>query len=335
MAHTKEEIQQWFGFSDLSSARHHLVKAVIFDMIVKLDKDTCPTCNQKITRSDDLSIGHIKPWRKCYSREGSKELFWDLNNICFQHIGCNTIDDKTYESNSQIEIPDELKELKHRERCQIWAEEVLGGCYNTMNRRLFNNIIFDLASKLNLTTCHRCKNQIKCVDEMSLDHKINWCWAEDKDKSELFYDVNNIAFSHQTCNYSARVHMDKTSKYVGVYKTINKNNKDPKKIWKVEFREGQGKHFLGRYETEEEAAQAYDMGIVKFRNGNGVLNFPEKFEEYKQRIAEGWPENRKPKCKVCGGKHFCRGFCSKCYYKDPEIKEMRKQYVKTKEKSPE
>lgn len=46
-----------------------------------------------------------------------------------------------------------------------------------------------------------------------------------------------------------------------------------------------------------ECAEAYDMAVLKYLNGEGVLNFPEKIEEYKIRIANGWHEDLK--CKIC------------------------------------
>lgn len=44
-----------------------------------------------------------------------------------------------------------------------------------------------------------------------------------------------------------------------------------------------------------ECAEAYDMAVLKYLNGEGVLNFPEKIEEYKIKIANGWHEDLKSK----------------------------------------
>lgn len=62
-----------------------LRKNILFHLLHKYSEDVCVRCGKKIETVDDLSIEHIKPW------EGiSAELFWDLSNIAFSHIRCNT-----------------------------------------------------------------------------------------------------------------------------------------------------------------------------------------------------------------------------------------------------
>lgn len=65
--------------------------------------------------------------------------------------------------------------------------------------KLHNVIMFDMALKLNLLTCFRCKLQIESVDEFSIDHKIPYLYGT----SALFWDLDNIAFSHKVCNSKA------------------------------------------------------------------------------------------------------------------------------------
>ena len=75
----------------------------------------------------------------------------------------------------------------------------LGMPYGTASARLKKRIMFDLAAKLGLLTCYRCDNKIESIEEFTIDHKIPWL---DNDPS-VFWDINNIAFSHAKCNYLA------------------------------------------------------------------------------------------------------------------------------------
>lgn len=45
------------------------------------------------------------------------------------------------------------------------------------------------------------------MDELSIEHKTPWLDSEDP--KALFFDLNNIAFSHLSCNVSAAKHPNK------------------------------------------------------------------------------------------------------------------------------
>lgn len=75
-------------------------------------------------------------------------------------------------------------------------ERTLGMPLGTANNRLKKSIIFNLLQKLNALSCFRCSKEILTADDMTTDHKIEWEGVS----SELFFDVNNIAFSHVKCN---------------------------------------------------------------------------------------------------------------------------------------
>lgn len=68
-----------------TTARSRLVKNIMFDMVRRLDEDNCFRCGVKIGSPDELSIEHRIPWL-----HNSPALFWDLNNIAFSHLACNT-----------------------------------------------------------------------------------------------------------------------------------------------------------------------------------------------------------------------------------------------------
>lgn len=74
----------------------------------------------------------------------------------------------------------------------------LGMSYGKATHILRKTILFDLVKKLNLDICYRCNKNIKTIKELSVEHKKAWLNAENS--VELFFDLNNIAFSHLKCN---------------------------------------------------------------------------------------------------------------------------------------
>lgn len=66
------------------TANHRLRKMILFDLLVRHNENVCIRCGEPILLIEELSVEHIKPW------EGiSADLFWDLKNIAFSHMGCN------------------------------------------------------------------------------------------------------------------------------------------------------------------------------------------------------------------------------------------------------
>lgn len=74
-------------------------------------------------------------------------------------------------------------------------EDMLGMPYGTACHQLRQMILFSLAQRLGLTTCFVCERDIESVSDLSIEHKVPW--SSDVD---LFWDLNNIAFSHRPCN---------------------------------------------------------------------------------------------------------------------------------------
>ena len=68
-----------------STAQHRLRKKILFMLVQKLKLDTCFQCKNLIVEIDDLSIEHKKPWL-----DEDTRLFWDMGNIAFSHIICNS-----------------------------------------------------------------------------------------------------------------------------------------------------------------------------------------------------------------------------------------------------
>ena len=87
----------------------------------------------------------------------------------------------------------------------------LGMPFGTANSRLDRKILFWLIQKNGLDSCHRCRHKIERVEELSIEHKEPW---QDVNPA-LFWDLNNIAFSHRSCNYRAgRKVIPKNSRYI-------------------------------------------------------------------------------------------------------------------------
>jgi len=77
----------------------------------------------------------------------------------------------------------------------------LGMPQGTASHRLRKMILFQLLQVTGLDTCYQCKKTIKTVEELSIDHKVPW--LDSKNPRELFFDLDNIAFSHLKCNQLA------------------------------------------------------------------------------------------------------------------------------------
>lgn len=70
--------------------------------------------------------------------------------------------------------------------------------HGTAQHRLRQSIMFHLVKDLGRNNCFRCKEIIKYVSELSIDHKIDWLHNEKP--RETFFDLENISFSHRKCN---------------------------------------------------------------------------------------------------------------------------------------
>ena len=70
-----------------STARSRLYKIVLFDLLQQFDLERCFRCGQQIEKIDDLSIEHKQPWRSATEPAIS---FFELENIAFSHLGCNS-----------------------------------------------------------------------------------------------------------------------------------------------------------------------------------------------------------------------------------------------------
>jgi 5-methylcytosine-specific restriction endonuclease McrA len=86
------------------------------------------------------------------------------------------------------------KKRDHRKRQQ------LGLTIGTASHRLRKIILFRLVQETGRDLCFRCSERIETAEELVFDHKVPWL----NNSIELFWDPDNIAFSHARCNSAAR-----------------------------------------------------------------------------------------------------------------------------------
>lgn len=77
----------------------------------------------------------------------------------------------------------------------------LGMPVGTASNRLRKSIIFKLIKQLGENFCFQCGTEIESEKELSIEHKIPYLDSENP--KELFFDLENIAFSHLKCNVGA------------------------------------------------------------------------------------------------------------------------------------
>lgn len=89
--------------------------------------------------------------------------------------------------------------------------ETLGMPHGTANNRLRKNILFSLLLRYGENYCARCGATIDSVDELSIEHIEPWEGVS----ADLFWDLNNIAFSHLKCNRPHTNHGGASKRIVG------------------------------------------------------------------------------------------------------------------------
>ncbi len=78
--------------------------------------------------------------------------------------------------------------------------EQLGLNFGTAQNRLKKQLMLQLVQQCGRDSCFRCGELITSAVDLSIDHKKDWLDVS----PELFWDLNNIEFSHRGCNSSCR-----------------------------------------------------------------------------------------------------------------------------------
>lgn len=74
----------------------------------------------------------------------------------------------------------------------------LGMPYGTASARLKKQLMFKFAQELGYDKCYACGKPIETAEDLSVEHKEPW--LERESGVEKFWDLDNIAFSHLSCN---------------------------------------------------------------------------------------------------------------------------------------
>lgn len=94
----------------------------------------------------------------------------------------------------------------------------------TAQNKLVKDLLFNFIT-LTGAKCFHCNKEMN-RDNFSIEHKVPWRNAENA--KELFYALDNIAYSHQSCNYSAA---RKPTKYVTEEERLNAVKESRKKAY--------------------------------------------------------------------------------------------------------
>ncbi len=80
--------------------------------------------------------------------------------------------------------------------------EQLGMNDSTASHKLRKLILFSLVQQTNRDICFRYQSKIETVEDLSIEHKVPR--LDSNDPISIFFDLNNIAFSHLKCNIAYR-----------------------------------------------------------------------------------------------------------------------------------
>ena len=158
--------------------------------------------------------------------------------------------------------------------------EQLGMSYGKARNILNNEIMFMLVKKLGLNVCYRCGKKIKSSKDLSIEHMKSWLDSEDPKK--LFFDLDNISFSHLSCNSAAS--SGGGTKPVSIncrigkagYKGVNFVSPHSSHYGKYKYDCNiyyNGKHrFIGRSDDARELALKYDEKAIELLGEDAITN---------------------------------------------------------------
>lgn len=99
----------------------------------------------------------------------------------------------------------------------------LGIPFGTAMHRLRKMIVFRLLQRLGESVCFKCSLDIKTVEELSIEHKEPWLNVS----PDLFWDLDNLAWSHVKCNRPDRQYRVYKNPLARKHAQIERRRNDP------------------------------------------------------------------------------------------------------------
>jgi len=112
--------------------------------------------------------------------------------------------------------------------------DFLGMNHSTAASKLRKMLLFKYVKLAGHDTCYKCGSKIESIDDFSIEHKKPWLY----ENPNLFWDLDNIAFSHMRCNRPHR-------------KGVNKDNTNRRKVYKDKLWCNKCKKFLNKDEFSD------------------------------------------------------------------------------------
>lgn len=164
-------------------------------------------------------------------------------------------------------------------------EEQLGMSVGKARNILNKSIMFMLVQKSNMDTCFQCGHKIESVDELTVEHMTPWLHEENA--IELYFDLDNIAFSHAFCNSSAarrgnrdypRRELLNPTRYTGRrigqsgFKGVGLAKKGESYKYMAKIRHNNRYIHLGCGNDAKELAELYDKKALELHGDKAVTN---------------------------------------------------------------
>lgn len=104
----------------------------------------------------------------------------------------------------------------------------LGMNPSTARSRLVQDVLWMLIEKSGMNVCHQCGEPM-CRDTFSIEHKDPW--LDSDDPIAMYFDLQNVGFSHQGCNSGAarRPHKHATRE-IAYQKKLESNQRSKQKL---------------------------------------------------------------------------------------------------------
>lgn len=79
--------------------------------------------------------------------------------------------------------------------------EKLGMSHGAARNKLIKNLLWEFVCAAKKNVCFQCGTEILTIHDLSIEHKVPW--EKSEEPARLFFDTDNIAYSHLTCNIKA------------------------------------------------------------------------------------------------------------------------------------